>query len=195
MMLRFPLPARFAAAALVCVLAQPAAAAPVPAPKPAPAKPAPANPGPAPAAAAAPTYNAQDPASLVAVLTAAEAEAEVVQRQDDGVLLKVTSPAGGFLAQFAGCNAQGKACKALQFDAAAERSAPTLAQVNGFNQSSMTCRIVQDRAQRPHVLYSTLLFPGDTRQEMLTQLAAWQACLGDFGAFLKDPPGYLASAP
>ncbi|MCR5877437.1 hypothetical protein [Phenylobacterium sp. J367] len=148
------------------------------------------------AAPAAPAdFNAQDPASLVALLASLDAKAEIVQRDGEGVRLRVTSPAGGFVAEYAGCNAQGRACRALQFDAAADRSAPTLVQTNAFNQSSLTCRIVQDRASRPHVIYSTLLFPGDTRQEMQTQIAAWRACLGDFGAFLKDPPGYLATAP
>jgi hypothetical protein len=176
MMLRTLIPAALAAA---FALAAPAAAQP--------AKPAATSP-------VAP-FQAQEPASLVALLSSLEAKAEVAQRQDDMVLLKVTSPAGGFTARFAGCNAQGRTCRALQFEAAAERSAPTLAQINGFNQSSLTCRITQDRGGKPHVLYSTLLFPGDTRQEMLVQIQAWQGCLGDFGAFLKDPPGYLAVAP
>jgi len=46
-----------------------------------------------------------------------------------------------------------------------------------------------------HVSYSALLFRGDTRQEMTTHVDAWRGCLGDFAAFLKDPPGYLAAAP
>ncbi|WP_374469743.1 YbjN domain-containing protein [Phenylobacterium sp.] len=175
------------AAAQAPKAAQPKAAQPkAPAAKPPGAKAAPAPTGP---------FNAQDPASLTALLAALDAKAETARRETDAVLLKVTSPAGGFTAQFAGCNAQGRACRAIQFEATAERSSPTLAQINGFNQSSLTCRITQDRGGKPHVLYSTLLFPGDTRQDMLVQIQAWQGCLGEFGAFLKDPPGYLAVAP
>jgi hypothetical protein len=176
------------ALAVVAILTSAAA----PASKAPPAKAPPARPAPAATAAA---FNAQDPASLIALLATLDAKAEIAGRDGDAVQLKVTSPAGGFTVQFAGCNAQGKACSAAQFDAAAERTAPTLAQVNGFNQSSLTCRITQDRSGKPHILYSTLLFAGDTRQEGLTQIAAWRGCLADFGAFLKDPPGYLAVAP
>jgi hypothetical protein len=139
-------------------------------------------------------FDARDPGSHVALLASLEATAEVASKQDDSVLLKVTSPVGGFTLQFAGCNAAGKACQAAQFDAAGT-AAPTLAQINGFNQSSLTCRIVQDRAGKPHVLYSALLLRTDTRDAALNHVAAWRGCLGDFGAFLNDPPGYLAAAP
>ncbi|WP_395674416.1 hypothetical protein [Phenylobacterium sp.] len=139
-------------------------------------------------------FSVGDPASHIALLATLDAKAEVASQEADGVLLRVTSPAGGFTVQFAGCNATGKACKALQFDAAGT-TAPTLAQINGFNQSSLTCRIVQDRAGKPHVLYSALLLPTDTRDAALNHVAAWRGCLGDFGAFLSDPPGYLAAAP
>jgi hypothetical protein len=163
--------------------------------------PKPKTPAPAPKAAAArpavrpAAFDARDPASLVALLISLEAKAEIAGKSDDGVLLKVTSPAGAFQGQFAGCNAQGRACAAVQFEAPAAQRTATLAEINGFNQSSLTCRIFQDRAGKPHMLYSTLLFAGDTRQEMLAQVGAWQGCLANFGAFLNDPAGYLASAP
>lgn len=174
-------------AALVLVAALTAGAAPKPKPPPAMApKASPAKP---------PAFDARDPASLVALLAILDAKAEVAAKVEDGVLVRVSSPAGGFLAQYAGCNAQGRGCSGLQFDASAEQRTSTLAEINGFNQSSLACRIYQDKAGKPHVLYSTLVFAGDSRQEMLTHISAWRGCLGEFGAFLKDPPGYLASAP
>lgn len=192
------MPRALTALLLALAFAAPAAAQ-APSARPAPAKAAapkatPPKTAPAKAAPAGP-FDARDPASLIDLLASVDAKAVTDRREGDGVLLKVTSPAGGFTAQFAGCSPQGRACSAVQFEAVAERSSPTLAQLNGFNQSSLTCRLTQDRAGKPHVLYSTLLFAGDTRQEMLTQVAAWRACLADFGAFLKDPPGYLAIAP
>jgi hypothetical protein len=184
------------AAAALCAGAAPAAKTPHPkasATKAAPAKAAPARP----AANAGPTgpFDARDPASLVTLLTGLDAKAEIAGRADDGVLVKVTSPAGAFQSQFAGCNPQGRACAAVQFDAPAVQRTATLAEINGFNQSSLTCRIFQDKAGKPHMLYSTLLFATDGRQEMLAHVGAWQGCLANFGAFLNDPPGYLASAP
>lgn len=170
-----------------------------PAPKAPAAKPAAAKPAPAKSAASKPAaqgpYDAQDPASLIALLASLDAKAEVTRKEGDAVILKVTSPAGGFEAQMAGCNAQGRACAAMQFDASAERASPTLPQINSFNQTSIACRIVQDRGGKAHVLYSALVFASDSRQDALTHIAAWRGCLGDFGAFLKDPTGYLASAP
>lgn len=162
------------------------------APKAASAKAAPAKPSPA---AAAGPFNAQDPSSLTGLLNAAGAKAQVGQRDADAVLVTVTSPAADFTVQFVGCDAQGRACKAALFDFAAKSSSPTLAHLNGFNQSSALCRAHQARGGVAHVTYSALLFRGDTRQEMTTHVDAWRGCLGDFAAFLKDPPGYLAAAP
>ena len=71
---------------------------------------------------------------------------------------------------------------------------PTLAQINAFNQTSVLCRLYQDKSGKAHVEYSTLLLPKDGRTEMLLHLNAWRGCLADFEAFLKDPTGYLAGA-
>lgn len=176
------------------VAAQAPKAAPAKSP---PAKAAPARPAqakPAPAAAAGP-FNAQDPAALAGLLNAAGAKAQVGPRDADAVLVTVTSPAADFTVQFVGCDGQGRACKAALFDFAAKSASPTLAHLNGFNQSSALCRSYQARGGVAHVVYSALLFRGDMRQEMTTHVDAWRGCLGDFAAFLKDPPGYLAAAP
>ena len=53
----------------------------------------------------------------------------------------------------------------------------------------------QDQAAKPHVMYSTILTPHDTQEEMRTHLGVWQGCLATFGAFLSDPAGFLAAAP
>ena len=148
----------------------------------------------APAAPVGP-FDARDPASLTALLGSLAAKAETASKDKSGVLLKVTSPAGGFTAQFDGCNQQGRNCQAVQLDAQAEARTASITEVNGFNQSSLACRIVQDKAGKPHVLYSTLVFASTTRADMLTHVNAWRGCLADFSTFLKDPPGYLASAP
>ena len=68
------------------------------------------------------------------------------------------------------------------------------AQLNAFNQTSVMCRLYQDKCGRPHVEYSALLFATDGRAEMLTHVNAWRGCIGDFTAFLKDPNGFLAGA-
>jgi hypothetical protein len=167
--------------------------------KPAPHKAAPvakpATAAPVPAAPPTGPFDAREPGNLIALLTSLDAKAQVASRDKDGVLLKVTSPVGGFDVQYAGCNQQGRACAGLQFDASAEAKTATLAEINGFNQSSLACRIYQDKAGKPHVVYSSLVFASSSRQDMLTHINAWRGCISDFGGFLKDPPGYLASAP
>jgi len=161
------------------------AAAPKPASKPAPR--------PKPAAAAA-SVDLRDPASLTAILATLSAKAEVARRDGDAVFVTVTSPTEVFSAQFAGCDAQGRNCQALLFDRPGSGGAPTLAQLNAFNQTSMMCRLYQDKGGRAHVMYSALLFEGEGRSEMLTHLNAWRGCIGDFNAFMKDPAGFLANA-
>lgn len=175
-----------ASAADAAPAAKPPAKAPAPAA--APAKPAPAKP-------AEPAFDARDPQSLVALLATAGAKATMGAKQDDAVLVSVTSTAAVFSAQFAGCDAQGKACKAVLFDSLVDQAGPSFAQMNAFNQTSAMCRGYEDRSGRPHVLYSTLLFAEDSRDRMRTQVSAWTGCIGDFRAFLKDPNGYLASTP
>jgi hypothetical protein len=174
-----------ALAALIC-----GAAAPKTAPK--AAKPAPKPP----AAAAAPAAGyLRDPATLIGIVSSLGGKAEIARREGDAVFLTVTAPAETFSAQFAGCDAGGRACQAVLFDRLGGQGAPTLSQLNAFNQTSMMCRLYQDKGGRPHVQYSALLFAKDGRPEMLTHINAWRGCIGDFQAFMKDPNGFLAGAP
>ncbi|RAK60064.1 hypothetical protein DJ021_09725 [Phenylobacterium hankyongense] len=184
------------AAAVLCMGAAPAKPAPATA-KPAAAKPAAAKPaaiGPKPAASTG-AFDIRDPASLAALLTAAGAKAQPPRKDQDAVLVAVTSVAADFSIQFLGCDPQGRACKAAMFDHLSGPGTPTFAQLNAFSQTSATCRTYQDRSGKPHVVYSTLLFADDSRDHARTQLAAWQGCIAEFGEFLKDPNAYLASAP
>eukprot|EP01036_Dinobryon_divergens_P048276 gene48276-biopygen39210 len=96
--------------------------------------------------------------------------------------------------QFAGCSPQGRACRAVLLDAAIDRIAVSSAQINGFNQTSVMCRIYQDRAGTQHVLYSAILLRSMSRPDAETHLQAWQGCLADAHDFLKDPVGYLANS-
>ena len=174
--------------------AQPPLAVAKPAPKPAAVKPAPpaarahvALPPPA-------GFDSGDPANLVSLLNAAGAKAQINKRDGDEVLVSVTSTAANFSAQFAQCDTVGKGCKAVLFDSLAE-GAPSMAQINGYNQASALCRGYMDKAGKSHVLMSMLVFPDDSRAHMVTALAAWQGCVGDFGNFAKNPAAYLAAAP
>lgn len=127
------------------------------------------------------------------VLDAAGAKAQTTRREDDAVLVAVDSAVAAFSMQFVGCEA-GRACRAVLLDSPLE-GAPTLAQINAFNQSSATCRIVQLRVGGVHVVYSTLLFASTTRTDAATHLAAWQGCLANARDFARDPVRFLAEAP
>jgi len=140
-------------------------------------------------------FDARNPASVMALLNSGGAKATQAAKDADSVLLNVTSVAANFTVLFAPCDAQGRACKALQFDYADDKPGPTFAQVNAFNQTSAMCRSYEDKAGRAHVVYSTLLFADDPYEHFRTQTLAWTGCIGDFRNFLKDPNGYLASAP
>ncbi|HEY3697565.1 YbjN domain-containing protein [Phenylobacterium sp.] len=140
-------------------------------------------------------FDARDPASLIALLASMDAHASVAERAQTDVKLNVTTPGFSFGAQYVGCAANGKGCQALAFSTSSDRQRATLAQINAFNQTSITCRLFMDKGGQPHVVYSTVLSNTDTREEMRTHLGVWQGCLASFGAFLGDPNGYLASAP
>lgn len=156
---------------------------------------------PAPAVASAPTrapastrFNATDPASVIGLLEAMGARSQIAASTPEEVDLTVTTPGYGFSAQFAGCVAK-RACKALAFTTQATAATPTLPQINGFNQTSIGCKAWQDRAGKPHVMYSTLVFAEDSVGQMQLHVGAWQGCLANFGEFVADPLGYLALAP
>ena len=167
-----------------------------PAPKAAASKtPAPKSAAPKPAPAAAGPYDATNPQNLIDLLTAAGATAAANRREADSVFVAITSAAANFSVQFAGCNASGRACQAVLFDGLLDVASPTLAQINGFNQSSVVCRMYQDRAAKPHVTYAALTMKSDTRDSGRTHLAAWQGCLAEAATFVRDPNAYLATAP
>ena len=181
---------------LAAVLSLGATPLPRPAvPKVAPLKGAAAKGAPTRPAATDLDFDARNPASLIALLAAAGAKATVAEREADTVFVAVTSASVDFSMQFADCNPQGRDCKAVLFDNITDKAGPSFAQLNAFNQSSLTCRGYEDKTGKPHVVYSTLLFEGDNRARIATQVAAWRGCVGEFRDFLKDPTAYLASAP
>ena len=167
------------------------------APKPPPAaRPAPAR-ATAPAGAVSPVANfdARNPQSVAAVLNLGGGKAALAGKDADGVLLTFESKAANFTLLFTACDTQGRACKAVEFDSAVEQPGPTFNQLNAFNQTSAMCRGYEDKAGKPHIVYSTLLFADDPFEHFRTQMQAWTGCIGEFRNFLKDPNGYLASAP
>jgi hypothetical protein len=185
-MLRIPL------ALVICAALAGAAAA---APKAVAHKPAAKSAAPAARTApASPTVDSGDPQSLVTLATSGGAKAQVAHKDADAVLVTVTTSYESFSVQYAGCNPDGRQCKAALFDSQAGGS-PSLAQLNGFNQASAMCRGYLDKSGKAHVVMSTLLFPDELAGHLLTELSAWQACLAEFNGFAKDPVAYLANAP
>ncbi|WP_293900795.1 hypothetical protein [Phenylobacterium sp.] len=183
-------------AALLCLAAAPAPKTPPARPAAAKAVTAKAAPAPAkpPATTTAGTFDATNPQGLMSILDAAGAKAQTSRREDDAVFVAVTSSAATFSMQFAGCNPQGRACGAVLLDHAQGSATVTGAQVNGFNQTSVMCRVYQDRAGQAHVVYSAILLKSMTRDDVATHLLAWQGCLADAADFLRDPVAYLANA-
>ena len=172
---------------------KPKAAATAAAAPPAPAKAPPAKAPPIPSPVA--NFDARNPSSVMAIFNLAGGKATLVDKDTDAVLLNVTSVAANFTIFFASCDAQGRACKALQFDYPDDKPGPTFAQVNAFNQTSALCRAYEDKTGRAHVVLSTLLFADDPYEHFRGQTQAWFGCIDDFRHFLRDPNGYLASAP
>ncbi len=166
-----------------------------PAPKAAAPKPAAAKPAAKAKTPPSPAFDASDPANMVALLSAAGATASIAHTEADAVFLTVASTAANFSVQYAGCDAQGRKCRAVLFDNATEKASPPLGQLNAYNQTSAMCRGFMDKAGKAHVIYSTLVFADDSRARTVSQLAAWQGCIAEFRDFLKDPTAYLASAP
>ena len=140
-------------------------------------------------------FDARNPTSVMAVLNSSGGKATLVTREADIVLLNFVSPAANFTLQFESCDAQGRACKAVAFDILLDQAGPTFAQLNAFNQTSVMCRGYEDKAGKPHMVYATLLFADDPYEHFRTEMLAWTGCIAEFRNFVRDPNGYLASAP
>ncbi|WP_309645779.1 YbjN domain-containing protein [Phenylobacterium sp.] len=171
-------------AVLVVLLATHAVAAPA---KPAAAKPA------APKAVAKPTFDARDPSAIATFLAGTGAKTETARGAEGQVTMKVVTPGGGFGMQFANCDAKGKACAGVAFSTGLDRPAPTLASMNLFNSTQFACRGFVGRDGKPNVMYSTLLTPRVSSEDMKQHLGVWQGCLGAFSQFTLDPAGFLAA--
>src|SRR5690606_25828788 len=141
----------------------------------------------APAQTAQKKFDARDPASLIDFLAATDAKAEVVRKNEDEVHLSVSTSGLAFGAQFAGCEANGKVCKALAFTAASEKRGATLAQVNGFNQTSLRCRVYQEKAGKMNGGFATLAGARVTREDLRMHMCDWQTRLGASGQYMLDP--------
>lgn len=150
------------------------------------------KPAPAPAKAAA--FDARDPASVAAYLTTLGATAKPSPGQGAG-FYDVTTPGGNFGLQFVGCDKTGKACEALAFSTAFERKGATMAHLNAFNRSQVSCRGFMGDDGRPNVMYSTLVTARMPAEEMRLHVGAWQGCLALFSEFSRDPAGFLARQP
>ncbi|MDB5423570.1 MAG: hypothetical protein JWQ29_986 [Phenylobacterium sp.] len=179
------------AAAVLCTGAAAKPVLKAPAAKAAPAKPAPTKPIVSPVA----NFDARNPVSVMAVLNLGGGKATQLQKDADTVLVGFVSIAANFTLQFEACDGQGRACKAIEFDSLIDLPGPSFAQLNAFNQSSVMCRGYEDKTGKPHVVYSTLVFADAPYEHFRTEMLAWTGCIGEFRNFLKDPNGYLASAP
>lgn len=166
------------------------------APKAAAAKAAPAKPAAAKSAAKAaakPAFDARDPEALIALLAGMDAKAEMGTKTDTSVALKVTTPGGGFGAQFVDCDAKGKACRGLAFSTSFDRKGPNLAQLNIFNRTQIACRGFLTDDGKSHVMYSAMLTSRLSAEEMRQHIGVWQGCLGLFGQFNADPVRFIAN--
>lgn len=169
-------------AALLALAGSPALAQSKPAGKAAPKAPAKAS------------FDARNPASLISLLTAMDAKAERGPTGDGSVTLKVSTPGGGFGAQFVGCDAKGEACRGVAFSTAFERRGATLAQLNMFNRTQIACRGFLTDDGRSNVMYSAMLTSRLSAEDMRQHLGIWQGCLVTFNQFTADPVRFLAGS-
>ena len=190
------LPHLFLLGALVATAAGPAGAAPAKAHHTA-AKAAaatkPADPT-TPGGPAIPGFDARDPDSIIALLKQSNAESKVVKTESGQVVLSVTTPVGGFGVLMLGCDAKGKACRALAFSATAGEKPPTLAQVNIFNRVQLMCRSALTSDNKVSIAYATLVTQHMSQEDARQSVGVWSGCLANFGAFIKDPEGMMAKA-
>ena len=130
------------------------------------------------------------PSSLIDVLEAMDARAELDGMENGQVRLNVITPGGIFGAEFIGCDDRGEACKALGFTAAIQKRTLTLEHLNDFNLRDILCRGVMSGDQA-NIRYGLLLTDTLTAGDLREHVAVWQRCLGAFAALAADPETFL----
>jgi glucose/arabinose dehydrogenase len=146
----------------------------------------------APKSEAAKPIDARDPAALMGVLAGMGAKSTAAKSPAGRVLVTIETPGGGFGLQFVDCDAAGKACHGLAFSTAFDRKGATLAQLNSFNRDQVVCRGFLGEDGRPNIVYSTLLSPRMSTEDLKEQIGVWQGCLATFAEFTTDPAAFLA---
>ncbi|OHB34527.1 MAG: hypothetical protein A2882_03800 [Phenylobacterium sp. RIFCSPHIGHO2_01_FULL_70_10] len=130
------------------------------------------------------------PSSLIDVLEAMEARAELDGMENGQVRLNVITPGGIFGAEFIGCDDKGAACKALGFTASIQKRTLTLDHLNDFNRRDILCRGVMS-GDEANIRYGLLLTDNLTAADLREHVAVWQRCLGAFAALATDPEKFL----
>lgn len=146
----------------------------------------------APKPEAAKPIDARDPAALIGVLAGLGAKSTIAKSPAGKVLVTVETPGGGFGLQFVDCAPDGKTCHGLAFSTAFDRKGATLSQMNSFNRDQVVCRGYLGEDSRPNIVYSTLLSPRMTADDLKEQVGVWQGCLATFAEFTADPTAFLA---
>lgn len=162
-----------------------------PAAKPDAPKPAAKPPAPKPATPKI-AFDARDPDALITLLGTMQAKATVKAKTNHSVSLDVTTPGGGFGAQFVDCDASGKGCQGVAFSTAFERTGVTLAHVNMFNRTQIACRAYLTDDNKPNVMYSAMITSRLSSDEMKQHIGAWQGCLALFNEFTADPVRFIS---
>ena len=130
------------------------------------------------------------PSSLIDVLGAMDARAELDGMENGQVRLNVITPGGIFGAEFIGCDDRGAACKALGFTASIQKRTLTLEHLNDFNRRDILCRGVMS-GDEANIRYGLLLTDNPTAGELREHMAVWQRCLGACAALATDPEKFL----
>ncbi|MFM8376706.1 MAG: YbjN domain-containing protein [Phenylobacterium sp.] len=139
-----------------------------------------------------PAFDARRPPDVIALLAAMEAKAEIGRKANGQVFMTVTTPGGGFGAQMVGCDEAFATCRAIALYSAFSRKGVTMAQINDYNRSQLTCRGIMTPSGEPSVMYAVLLNGRMTRDELREHVGVWQGCLSGFGEFIQDPIGFLS---
>lgn len=130
-------------------------------------------------------FDVRDPAALISLLRTMDAKAEIAKTEATVVFLNITTPGGGFGAQYVDCDAKGKACRALIFSTAFSSKGVSLNQINSFNKDQVACRAFLADDGKPNIAYATLVNLRMTAEEVKQHIGVWQGCLGSFGSFTK----------
>ena len=140
---------------------------------------------------AAATFDARNPADVLAVISSNGATGELKKDENGRPYIEAKTGALPFELDFYGCDANGATCSKVLYTIAWQTNAVSLDQVNRWNRLTLMCPAYLNTGNHPRAWYGVRPSASETSDDVVAELNIWLDCLSEFDKFTDAPEAYL----